>query len=407
MLKDHKVGKRLKEYTASAINTNGETYKKIIAENKKDSQGAIEKAIIDWYDFLDFYRQDDILKQQGIHKLKSLNFFSGITKAYREETLDEYTKKYVSMMMRCDILNGETLDTVWGTKWNCEHAIRYYFNNNHCFIMEGTNDKDKDILKNGFTPDKWQIDDKEVKDSPLFTEEAGLLNIKGIRFSSNTILKTRKTIVISTDDDNKNTKLYSLHFFLRCRKTGNNNECLTITFTNKKGIVIFKKTYTADSNNMWINKGEYIRLENGEYNIEVKGANDCDCDFDSMCLFPSVNYPSISVLIGHGGAKAGKAMFFAPGRADKVKNEKGEFIFTNDIQEGTYQNYKFWFSCSDDTTKEAKDERKKNKISFDDPRWGYWTQDGYFISLIYFTELLNTLLPVGVKVFDIITTKKM
>ena len=100
-------------------------------------------------------------------------------------------------------------------------------------------------------------------------------------------------------------------------------------------------------------------------------------------------------------------MFFAPGRADKVKNEKGEFIFTNDIQEGTYQNYKFWFSCSDDTTKEAKDERKKNKISFDDPRWGYWTQDGYFISLIYFTELLNTLLPVGVKVFDIITTKKM
>ena len=412
MLKDHKVCKRLKEYTASAINTNGETYKKIIAGNEKDTHGAIEKAIIDWYDFLDSYRQNNVLTQQGTHKLKSLNFFSGITKAYQEETLEEYTKKYIAMMMRCDILNGGTLDSVWGTKWNCEHAMRYYFNSNHCFVMEGTNDKDKDVLKNGFTPDKWEIDGKEVKDSSLFVEDAGLINIKGVRLSSNTILKTRKTIVINSDDDNKDTQLYSLHFFLRCRKAGDNKECIIITFTNNAGIIIFKKTYTADSDNMWINKREYIKLEDGEYNIEIKGANNCDCDFDFMCLFPSVNYPSISVLIGHGGAKNGKAMFFAPGKADKVKNEKGEFIFTNDIEAGTYQKYKFWFPFADDTTAEAKAEyenweKNKNAVIFDDPRWGYWTQDGYFISLIYFAELLNTLLPVGVKVFDIITTKKM
>lgn len=145
-------------------------------------------------------------------------------------------------MIRCDISEGKgKLDTVWGTKWNCEHAMRYYFNNNHCFVMEGTNDKDLYILRTGFTSDKWQIDDKIIKDSPLFIEDAGLINIKGVRFTSNTILKTQKTIVINASDDNKSTNLYSLHFFIRCRKVGNNNECITITFTDKTGAVIFKK----------------------------------------------------------------------------------------------------------------------------------------------------------------------
>ena len=408
MPKDHKVGKRLKEYTASAINTSGEVYKKFIAGDVQAQAGGIEKSIKKWYEFLDYYRQNNVFEHRGIHRLRSLNFFSGITKAYREETIEEFTKKYIAMMIRCDISEGKgKLDTVWGTKWNCEHAMRYYFNNNHCFVMEGTNDKDLDILRTGFTSDKWQIDDKIIKDSPLFIEDAGLVNIKGIRFTSNTILKTRETIVMNATDDNKGTHLYSLHFFIRCRKAGNNNECITITFTDKTGVVIFKNTYKADFNNTWINKSEYIRLEDGEYNIEVKGANSCDCDFDFMCLFPSVNYPSISLLIGHGGAKTEKALFFAPGREDKVRNEKGELIFTEDIREGTHGKYKFWFPFSDDTTAEAKEWREKNRVSFDDPHWGYWTQDGYFISLTYFAELLDVLLPVGVKVFDVITTKKM
>ena len=142
---DHKVAKRLKEYTASAINTGGNVYKRVIA-SEEGQNGAIEKAIQDWYEFLDYYREPDILKQQGGHKFESLNFFSGLDKIYKDESLDTYTKNYIAMMMRCNRPSGVALDTVWGTKWNCEHAIRYYFNNPNCFIMEGTNEKETNIL---------------------------------------------------------------------------------------------------------------------------------------------------------------------------------------------------------------------------------------------------------------------
>ena len=100
-------------------------------------------------------------------------------------------------------------------------------------------------------------------------------------------------------------------------------------------------------------------------------------------------------------------MFFAPGKADKIKVIKDgveELIFTNDIK---HHKYKFWFPFGDDTTATAKEWRTAFKVDFDDPKWGYWTEDGNFISLAYLTKLLDVLLPVGVRVFDIALTKKI
>ncbi|QKS91976.1 hypothetical protein [Treponema phagedenis] len=46
-MKKNPIGKRLKEYTASAINTGGEVYEKIMASGKEhaEEQGAIENAL--------------------------------------------------------------------------------------------------------------------------------------------------------------------------------------------------------------------------------------------------------------------------------------------------------------------------------------------------------------------------
>ena len=113
---DHKVAKRLIEYTASAINTKGGVYPRVIASEDENKEGGIEKAIKDWYTFLDYYRENDVLKHQGMHRLESLHFFSGLDKMYKDESLDTYTKNYIAMMMRRNIPNGDALDTVWGTK---------------------------------------------------------------------------------------------------------------------------------------------------------------------------------------------------------------------------------------------------------------------------------------------------
>ena len=402
---DHKVAKRLIEYTASAINTKGGVYPRVIASEDDNKEGGIEKAIKDWYIFLDYYRENDVLKHQGMHRLESLHFFSGLDKMYKDESLDTYTKNYIAMMMRRNIPNGEALDTVWGTKWNCEHAIQYYFNNPNCFIMEGTNDKETNILKNGFTSKTWKINDDIIQDSPFFIEDAGLINVKGIRLFTNMELKTYNTIQVQ----NKGSDLYSMHFFMKCIDSkASLNESICITFEHKTLGTVFQKIYNNLSTYEWENKQEYIKLPSGEYNISMKGLKSCDVDF--FCLFPVVPYPSVSLIIGHGGIKGGKAMFFAPGKADKIKVVKDgveETIFTNDIKEGTHDKYKFWFPFGDDTTAVAKEGRKKFNIDFEDPKWGYWTEDGNFISLAYLTKLLDVLLPVGVRVFDIALTKKI
>ena len=398
---DHKIAKRLKEYTASAISTDGAVYKKVIA-SESEGDGAIEDGIKSWYAFMDYYRETDIFKHQGIHKLLGLNFFSGLEKTYKDESLDTYTKNYIAMMIRRNITVDEPLDKVWGTKWNCEHAVQFYFNNSNCFIMEGTNEKDQNIFQNGFTSDYWSINDVNIKDSSLFIEDAGLINVKGVRLLQNSVIKTHSKISIQ----NKEGDLYSMQFFIKCLESKLDiSNCIEITFIHQENGTIFNKKYTNTSNYEWENKQEYIRLPSGEYDIIIKGLK--SCDFDFFCLFPSVPYPSISLIVGHGGTRSGKAIFFAPGKADKVLNKNGEFIFTKDIKEGTHNKYKFWFPYGDDTTKEAKEGRKKYSISFDDPKWGYWTEDGNFISLVYLTRLLDVLIPVGVKVFDIALTKKI
>lgn len=398
----HKVAKRLKDYTATAINTSCEVYKKVIANEDEGRDGAVEKAIKDLYIFLDNYRNPDIFNHKGIHRLKGLNFFSGLDKSPKEETIKEYTRKYITMMIRKDIMNGKPLDKVWGTKRNVENAIRYYFNNENCFVMEGTNEKDTNILKEGFTSDGWQINGSHLKDSPLLREDAGLINIKGIRLVENALLKTSKNIII----ENKYNEdgIYSLHLFIKCLVKDEIKECIEITLKHKTKGEVFKKKYKNTLTYKWENIREYVRLPNGEYTIEIKGKKPCDLDFIS--IFPSVQYPSVSFLIGHGGTKSGNYMFFAPGSADKITNKAGELVFTEQIKQGTHEKYKFWYPSEDDTVDIAKNLRETQNIKLDDKRWGYWAEDGSFANLAYLPLLLETLIPVGVKVFDIVLTKR-
>ncbi|WP_039943215.1 hypothetical protein, partial [Treponema phagedenis] len=66
--------------------------------------------------------------------------------------------------------------------------------------------------------------------------------------------------------------------------------------------------------------------------------------------------------------------------------------------------YKFWFPFADDS--ESKRERLRLKIDFNDKHWGYWTEDIRWLDLLYVSALLDSLLPVGVKVFTIISSRR-
>lgn len=412
----NKVAKRLKDYTATAINTSCYVYKKVFAEETtelvetgRERGGAIECAIEEWYDFLDFYRQDDIMFQKGLHRLKSLHFFSGLVSMYESEDMVSYLHNYIAMMIRKDITAPDFfLDEVWGTKWNIENATRFYFSSVNCFVMEGTNTHESNIFKEGFLSSIWSIvvDNSSISidQSPHYIEEAALINYKAPRLPRNSNLKACNVKIVKDD-------IYSLHFFIRClesykKKDGvEYTDCVEIIFKNAGGDEIFKKTYANKLSHFWENIREYIKLEAGDYNIEIRAIKSLDLDF--FCLFPAVDFPSVTILIGSGEAKSGRTLFFAPGEADKVKDENGRLVFTPEIKEGDHHKYKFWMSYDDDTVKDAKDERERMGITLNEECWGYWSANGGFISLTGYNYLLNILMPVGVSVFGVELAKKI
>ena len=396
------VGKRLKEYTATAINTGGEVYKKVMATDDPLNPGAIEEQLNTLFAFLEAYREPDIFEQQGKHQFKSFNFFSGLKKA-KQESLYNLKYKYQSMLLR----NKEHLDTVWGTKHNIEHALRYFWAHDNCFVMEYTNDRRTNRLSDSFTSDRWMINDlaldKPLEDlSPdeqvllntLFTEEAALINVKAIALKANNQLKTRRPAVIPKG-------LYTFHFFMRGQHTTQNfkrSGSVEVTIGN-----ILHKTYTVQGE--WVNVHEDIYFEqDGEYDFLFSCIHDVDIDF--ICLFPALPYPTMSILVGNGGAMGAGSMFFGPGKQDAIPDGSGGWIYSEPPYAGTHSKYKFWFPNEDDTAVDAKREREKNKLKFDDHWWGYWSDEMRWFDAAYLTILLDALIPVGVKVFDIIMSRR-
>lgn len=400
------VGKRLKEYTATAINTGSEVYKKIMATDDPLNPGAIEAQLNTLFAFLEAYREPDIFEQKGKHQFKSFNFFSGLKKA-KQESLYNLKYKYQAMMIR----NKEYLDTVWGTKHNIEHALRYFFAHENCFVMEYTNDKKTNLLSDSFTSDRWMLNnialDKKPEDltpdeeallNTLFTEEAALINVKAIALKANNRLKTRRPVVIKRG-------LYTFHFFMRGQHTTGTAPDFTrsgsveVTIGN-----VLHKTYSVQGE--WVNIHEDIYFEkDGEYDFLFSCVHDVDIDF--ICLFPSLPYPTMSILIGNGGAMGAGSMFFGPGRQDVLIDGSGAVIqYFEPPYRGTHSKYKFWFPNGDDTEREAKQERAKNKLKFDDHWWGYWSDEMRWFDAAYLTILLDALIPVGVKVFDIVMSRR-
>lgn len=397
------VGQRLKEYTATAISTGGEVYKKIMATDDERDYGAIEAQLNMLFDFLEAYREPNIFNQKGSHQFKSFNFFSGLKKA-RQESLYNLKIKYQAMMIR----NKNYLDLVWGTKWNIEHALRWFFGHDNCFCWEYTNEQKTNLLHDSFTSDHWMIndifldksadeltDDEQALISTTLTEEAALINIKAISLKPNNQLKTRRPVHIPKG-------LYFLHFFLRGQKSAPDfTRSGSVELTVGK---VFKKTYTVKGE--WIDIQEDLYFEqDGDYDFLFSCIDNVDIDF--ICLFPALPYPTISILIGNGGAAGAASMFFAPGEQDVLLNSSGEVIqYFEPPYKGTHSKYKFWFPNEDDTEKEAKKEREKNKLKFDDHWWGYWSDDMRWFDAVYLGMLLDALIPVGVKVFDIVMSRR-
>lgn len=397
------VGKRLKEYTATAINTGSEVYKKIMATDVPLNPGAIEEQLNTLFSFLEAYREPDIFEQKGKHQFKSFNFFSGLKKA-KQESLYNLKYKYQAMMVR----NKEHLDTVWGTKHNIEHALRYFWAHDNCFVMEYTNDKKTNLLSDTFTSDRWMINnlalDKPLKDltpeeefllNTVFTEEAALINVKAIALKANNQLKTRRPVRIPKG-------LYTLHFFMRGQHTTKDFQrsgSVELTVGN-----VLHKTYTVQGE--WVNIHEDIYFEHdGEYDFLFSCVHNADIDF--IYLFPALPYPTMSILIGNGGAMGAGSMFFGHGKQDVIIDSSGTVIeYFEPPYKGTHGKYKFWFPNGDDTEKEAKREREKNKLTFDDHWWGYWSDEMRWFDAAYVTILLDALIPVGVKVFDIIMSRR-
>ena len=390
---NHAVGARLKEYTGTAINTGADAYAKIFATGKEapSQQGAIEQQLNELFDFLEAYRQCDIFLQEGRHQLKSLNFFSGLRK-YRQEVLASLVHKYRAMLLR----NEPQLDTVWGTKWNIEHALRMFFNNSNCFVMEYTNEQKNNAVSDEFTVDTWTLDGTSLEDdSDCFTEEAALFNIKAIRLDSNKRLQTKKLIRLKKG-------VYSLHFFIRGQTVKDEKRygAVELAITD-----IFTKQYTCDASWMNIQEFIYITEEEKEVTLTFSGVHPCDIDF--VCLYPAVNYPSISILVGNGGMRNKQSMFFAPGQKDVILDVSGNIAqYFEPPYRGTHSKYKFWFAHGDDTDAQAKKERKEKKITFDDPKWGYWSGELAALDIIYLNMLIDALIPVGVRVFGLLMSRR-
>ncbi|WP_024468675.1 hypothetical protein [Treponema pedis] len=386
------VGKRLKDYTAAAINTEGDVYKDIMATDSpvKENQAAIERALNELFEFLEYYREPDIFKHEGKHQLKSLNFFSGLKKN-GQESLIEFVTKYKGLMIRSE----PELDTVWGTKWNMEHALRYFFGHDNCFVMEYTNEQDKNLLSDKFTSDKWLLNNNELTEKTAnLTEESALVNIKAIRLDDNMRLKTKTPVQIP-----KGT--YSFHFFMRGQSLKPDNSRYG-QLEVKIGDV-FKKEYSSGGD--WTHVQEYLHLEAGDYDFIFSGIKSADVDF--VCLYPAVPYPSLSIVIGNGGMLGRNFMFFAPGGKDVEVAASGEIAkYYEPPYKGTHSKYKFWFPNADDTEEDAKIERKKKGLQFDDVHWGYYSDEMRWLDVAYINILLDALIPVGVKPFGIIMSRR-
>ena len=415
----NKVATRIKEYTATAINPSCYVYKKVFAEEteelseaKVQKGGAIECAIEDWYNYLDFYRQENIFLQKGLHKLKSLHFFSDIKFMYENEGMDSYLKNYIAMMIRKSISDiddvSSFLDSVWGTKWNLEHATQYYFENPNCFVMEGTNAHETNLFKEGFLSDIWCINANNtaisIDKSPHYIREASLIHYKAPRLPKHASLLGERINITKAG-------IYSLHFFIKClvacKKDEGVSECIKIKITHTKTNNSIELTYANRKSHCWEYIREYVELLAGEYSIEIQAVKKLDLDY--LCLFPAVNFPSLTIIVGRGEATHNnKNLFFAPGGADKVK-EGNELVSSDDavIETDDYHKYKFWMSGGDDSSIEAKEERKRLGIKGSEACWGYWSADGAFISLAGYSNLLEVLMPVGVMHFGTELARKI
>ncbi len=388
------VGKRMIDYTASAINTGGEVYKRLIScdDSDPEKQGAIEKEFNKLFDELEKYREIDIFSHKGYQLHKSLNFFSGLRENEANKPL-EYILKYRAMMIRVE--DGKPLDTVWGTKWNIEHSLRVYFKQKNCFVLEYMNERENDLFyPSNFAGDTWSVDDVSVSqliDEDL-SKDASVVNIYGIMLASGKTLKRTKKFNITE------MGIHVLHFFMRGEEEvseGNFVGEVNVKIINdESNEVVFDKDFNCGTE--WVDIHDTITLDVGTYRFEIDGKKDCDIDF--VCLYPAVNYPSISIVVGHRDKNSAHSMFLAPGEADKSLDN----TFIEPPNEGTHHRYKFWFPFEDDTSEEAKEGMEEKDINLKNARWGYWGETIQWFEQGYFEDLLDALIPVGVKVFNLI-----
>ena len=195
-------GLNLREYTATGINKDDETYKAVMSDEEGNGAGAIEldKAL----EFANYYtKTDDVRRHKGKTLDMIITLFTGLRRRLFEK--DEiYLQRFLAITERKN-------DEVWGTSWNIQHVFEAYFNDAiKAYVSENTHNVN--LLKKGDFEEDDEVENHEVdpwvlSDGATYKGEARFSGKRGLYFNGQP--GSCKQVVEELPEG-----VYTLHFFL-------------------------------------------------------------------------------------------------------------------------------------------------------------------------------------------------
>lgn len=290
------IKEQLRSAFPKTVNKSGIVYTSLVAND--NGSAAIEKELTNLSNYMRKWKSTKNLYETSGTQMQYIADFISYLDQFKDESDTAYLKRLNAIFVR-----GK--DTVWGTPYNVVHTFRNYFNTDNIWLVENTNDKAQNLIRN------FVFDDLDgwVADNCQLSEAARFIKSNGVEMSNN------GTLSVTIDTTDLIDKPCYFHIFYKGKIKATVSGAEKQEWDWRTSSYVFSPIDKNFENTEWKNAEVFLLPRESEITIQIKSLED-GTYVDYPRLFQKRKNPSFTIMIQFTGETAKNALTLAGGRDD-------------------------------------------------------------------------------------------
>lgn len=289
------IKEQLRSNFPLTIDKSKPVFSSLVANDK--GTATLEKALTDVSTYMNQWKDCNNVYQSSGTELEYISSFF----TYLEKFLDEKESSYLDRIAAIFVRNH---DETWGTPWNIIHTFRQYFGINTIYLVENTDDKANNLIKNSIFDDleDWTVVNAELSKDACFQKTNGILMGDNGSIS--------QTIAVESG------KAYWLHSFYKGNCSLSVTGAHSVRWNHQTELYeSIPAEKTAESED-WNDIELFFIADGSSVEITISGEEGTYCDYPR--LFVKQGTPTFSVMVQFTGESSKNALALAPGKEDPI-----------------------------------------------------------------------------------------